>query len=97
MDSIVMAKVKRYLQERLNCDPYQCGAVVFNIRQLARVAGHTLDDRFSRAGLGAGPEARVASEIVDRSLGGGGGAATSEHHMKMATDYWVQTTPPMGM
>jgi hypothetical protein len=97
MDSIVIARVKRYLQERLTCDPYECGAVVFNIRQLARMAGHDLNERFSRAGLGAGPEARIASEIVDRALGGGGGSASSEHHMKLMTQNWVRTTPPMGM
>ena len=97
MDSIVEAKVKLYLRERLQCDPFDCGAVLFNLRKLARAGGHALDSRFARAGLGAGVEARVASEIVDRAMGGGGGAATSEHHMKLATDTWVRTTPPMGM
>ena len=97
MDSIVEAKVRLYLRQRLQCDPYDCGAVVFHVRQLARVSGHALDNRFARAGLGAGPEARIASELVDRAMGGGGGAATSEHHMRLMTDHWIRVSPPMGM
>jgi hypothetical protein len=95
MDSVAIARTKLYLRERLHIDPYNIGAIVFNMRQLARMGGHELDERFARAGLGAGPEARVAASIVDRALGGGG-TATSEHHVRLATDKWIRTTPPMG-
>ncbi|MFQ5462506.1 MAG: hypothetical protein ACE5E5_07750 [Phycisphaerae bacterium] len=97
MDSLVEAKVKHFLKDRLNYPATDCGAIMYNIRKLARAGGHALDERFARAGLGAGVEARLASEIVDRALGGGGGSASSEGHMKIAIDEWVRKTPPMGV
>ncbi len=96
MDSTAMARIKRYLIERLKCEHQNLGAIVFNMRQLARMGGHELDGRFSRAGLGAGAEARIAAEIVDRAMGGGGGSCSTENDMKLATDRWVRETPPMG-
>jgi len=96
MDSLVEAKVKRYLLDRLHYPATDCGAILHNIRKLARAGGHALDEKFARAGLGAGVEARLASEIVDRALGGGGGSASSEDHLKIAINEWVRKTPPMG-
>lgn len=97
MDSIVEAKVKLYLRQHYHMDPYNIGAIMFNVRQLARMAGHTLDGKFANAGLGAGPEARIAAAIVDRAMVGGGGAATAENDIRLATDKWVRTTKPMGL
>ena len=69
MNSIVEAEVRDYLRYRLRYDPYQCGAIMQRIRRLARMAGHDLDHRFAHAGLGAGPEARVAY-AVRKEIGG---------------------------
>ncbi len=96
MDSTAVARIKRYLVDKLRCEYYDLGAILFNMRQLARMSGYELDERFSRAGLGAGPEARIAAEIVDRSLGGGGGSCSTESELKLMTDRWVRTTRPMG-
>ncbi len=89
MDSIVEAKVKGFLQHDLEYSPYECGTIVECINALARVAGYNLDDRFGRAGPGAGPEARVASGIVDRALLGGG-AETSDYEMEEEIDRWTR-------
>jgi hypothetical protein len=97
MNSIVEEKVKGYLRNRLQYDPYKCGAVLFNMRKVARVAGHDLDYRFARAGLAAGPDANVASTIVQRAIGASGGTAVGEHVMKQTVDRWTRTTRSMGM
>jgi len=97
MNSIVEEKVKGYLRNRLKYDPYACGAILFNMRKAARVAGYELNDYFGRAGLSAGPEARVASGIVNRALGGGGGGVVSDHIMKQTLDRWIRVSPGMGM
>lgn len=97
MDSIVEAKVKGFLRNRIHVDPYDTGAVLATMRRLAQMSGHALDDRFADAGLGAGPEARVAASIVGRSLSGGGGAATAEKDIRVALDRWIRTSPAMGM
>jgi len=92
MNSIVEAKIGDYLRSRLHLGPYECGAVVYCIRNLARMAGHDLDDRFAGAGLGAGPEARVGAAIVDLALGGGG-CETSEYTIRQEVARWLWTTP----
>ncbi len=97
MNSIVEEKVKGYLRNRLQYDPHDCGAILANMRRAARVAGYVLDHRFASAGLGAGPDARVASNLVGRSIGGGGGGAVNEYLIKRTLDRWVRTTQPMGM
>lgn len=97
MNSLVQDRVRQYLQTRLQYDPFSCGAILFNMRHAAQVAGFELDHRFAHAGLSAGPDARVASGIVDRALGGGGGGVVSDPIMKSTLDRWVQTTPGMGM
>lgn len=96
MDSTAVARIKRYLIDKLRCDHQNIGAILFNMRQLAQMSGHELDERFAGAGLGAGPEARIAAEIVDRALGGGGGSCSTEHQLKLMTDRWVRETKPMG-
>ena len=96
MNSIEVAKVQAYLQYTLHYDPYQVGAIIHNIRNLARMGGHDLDHRFSHAGLGAGPEARIAAGIVELALGGGG-CETSMYTIRKEIGKWLLTTPPMGM
>jgi len=95
MNSIDEAKVRGYLQYQMHYDPYECGAILHNIRDLARIAGHELDHRFAHAGLGAGPEARVAAGIVDLALGGGG-CETSRYAINQEIGHWLRTTPPTG-
>ena len=95
MDSIVEAKVKGYLRNHIRVDYFDCGAILTKIRGLARAAGYGMDARFAQAGLGAGPEGRVAANIVERSLGGGG-AATAEKDIRGALDRWKRTSRPMG-
>jgi len=95
MDSIIEAKVKSYLRNRLHCNPNDCGAIIHKMRGLARMAGHGLNVGFGHAGLGAGPEASIASSIIARALGRGG-SATAEHAIRIAIDKWIRTSPPMG-
>jgi len=97
MDSLIEARVKRYLRNVLHRDAYECGAIFFNIRQLARHGGYAVDERFARSGLAAGPEARIAASIVDHALGGGGGSASSRYQIRTQINRWVERTPPMGM
>ncbi len=95
MNSIVEAEVRDYLCNRLHYDPYQCGAIVERIRNLARMAGHDLDARFAHAGLGAGPEARVAAGIVDLATGGGG-CETAAYTIRKEISQWLHTSPRRG-
>ena len=97
MNSLVEERVKGFLQNKLRCNPYDCGAILFKIRTAARVAGHDLDRNFGFAGLSAGPDANVGSYIVDRALGGGAGSAVDEYVLKQTLERWVRTTPQMGM
>ncbi len=97
MNSIVEEKVKLFLVNRLMRPVTECGAILFNMRSLARTAGYGLNDCFGRAGLAAGPEARVASGIVNHALGGGGGGVVSEHIMRQVLDRWVRVTPGRAM
>jgi hypothetical protein len=96
MNSIVEAKIGDYLRNVMYYDPYECGAILYNMRNLARIAGHDFDDRFAHAGLGAGPEARIAAGITDLALGGGG-CETSSYTIRMETERWLRTTPRMSM
>ncbi|MCK4660644.1 MAG: hypothetical protein KAV82_14070 [Phycisphaerae bacterium] len=96
MDSIDEAKVMGFLRYRLNYDPYEVGTIIYNMRDLARMAGHALDHRFGGAGLGAGPEARIACGIVELALGGGG-CETSMYTIRQEIARWLRTTPPKGM
>jgi hypothetical protein len=96
MNSLVEAKVKDYLIQRLRYAPHACGRVVEHMRSLARVAGYDLDERFRHASLGAGPEARVASGIVDLALGGGG-CETSEYAIRTHLNDWIRRHPVKGL
>ncbi len=95
MNSIVEAKVKDYLLNRMGRAHTECGAIMFNIKKVAMVGGHEIDTRFADAGLASGPEAFVASAIVDAALGHGGNPV-SEYVMKTTLDTWVRTTQAMG-
>ena len=95
MNSIVEAKVKDFLQYGLRCRPYDCGTIVECITGLARMAGYDVDEQFARAGLAAGPEARVASGIVDRALLGGGGEV-SDYAMQTEIKHWVRSHARKG-
>jgi len=95
MDSIVEEKIKDFLQHELHYRAYDCGTIVECINRLAQMAGHDLDERFAQAGLGAGPEARIAAGIVDRALGGGG-CETSDHAMRAEINRWVRSNPRKG-
>jgi hypothetical protein len=95
MNSIVEAKVKDYLRNRYYVNPYDCGTIVDRMNMLARAAGHDLDERFARAGMGAGPEGRIAAGIVDLATLGGGGE-TPEYTIKQHLDMWVRTNRQLG-
>jgi hypothetical protein len=96
MNAIVETKVRDHLRQVMRYSPHQAGTIVYVMRGLARVAGHELDERFARASLAAGPEARVASAIVDRALGGGG-CETSMYAIRVHTEAWLRTTGLKGM
>ena len=96
MNSVVQAKIRRYLQERLGCRPTDCGAVMFNMCNAAQMAGHDLNERFAEAGLGAGPDAAVASGIVKRAIGSGGGSPVTDEIIKTTVRRWIRTTRKVG-
>jgi len=89
MNSVVEAKIKDFLILNLKYKSTQVGAILEKIDETARMAGFDVDERFAAAGLGAGPEARVASRIVDASILGNG-TETPEYAMKKEIDDWVR-------
>jgi hypothetical protein len=93
---VIEAKVKDFLKNWLHCNPYDCGTIVECIRNQARVAGYDLNEQFAVAGLGAGPEAEVASAIVARALGCGGDAVTDYQIRKEVAD-WIRRNPRKGL
>lgn len=95
MNSITEAKVKMYLRNELRYDPYNCGTIVESMQSLARAGGFVLDARFGTAALAAGPEARVASGIVQLAMGEGG-SATSKYAIRTEIDRWLRTNPARG-
>ncbi len=96
MNSIDEAKVRGFLQYDLHYDQFQTGTVMYNMTALARAAGHEIDHRFASAGLGAGPECRVASGIISLALGGGG-CETSMYAIRTEIGRWLETTSAKGM
>lgn len=96
MDSLIEAKVNKYLQKRLNYQPHECGAVLNRMRTLARTAGFELNHRFASAGLAVGPNGRCASNIVSQALLDGCGDAVTEYEIRNKIDEWIRTTGPMG-
>ena len=96
MDSLVEAKVKDFLWNWLHYNPYDLGTIVECMRHQARVAGTDLEEDFRFAGLGAGPEGRIAAGIVDRALLGGG-CETSDYAIRMQLEEWVRKNPRKGV
>jgi len=92
MNSLVEAKVKNYLRDVMRFSPNEAGTIVGVMRDLAKIVGHDLDERFATTGLGAGPEASVAACIVDRALFGAGHAA-SNYDLRAYCDKWLRETP----
>jgi len=95
MNSVVEAKIKDFLILNLKYKSSQVGPILDKIDETAAMAGYDVDERFAAAGLGAGPEARVASRIVDASILGGG-SETPEYSMRKEIDTWLQKGKPKG-
>lgn len=93
MNSIVEARVKNFLSNWMQLSPLECGTITRQIRKLALVSGHDLDDRFAGSGLGSGPEASVASTIVDRATLGGG-CSTSDYEVRAHCNKWLRESSP---
>jgi hypothetical protein len=91
MNAIVETRVRDFLKQDMHYDLNEAGTITYVIRQVARVAGYDVDERFAAASLAAGPEGRVASAIVSRALGGGG-CDTSMYTIRIHTDHWLRTT-----
>ena len=96
MDSVVAARVRTYLEKKLHRDVYECGTILRVMRSVAQVGGFDVDRRFAGAGLAAGPDARIAADIVGRAMCGSSGAATSEWAIKTTLDRWVERNPTAG-
>lgn len=95
MNLLVESRIRRFLTERLRVKYMDCGAIMFNVRNMCRVSGFPMDLSFGEAGLAAGPESRVASMLVNRA-NLRTGDATSEYVVKAKLDEWIRKTPPMG-
>ena len=90
MNSLAEAKIQDFLIHWLHYRPYDCGTALECMRSLARMAGYdALDENFAQAGLGAGPDAHIASSITDRALGGGG-TETTDYAMRMEINDWLR-------
>jgi len=87
-------RLKQYLNRHFHLDPNERAAVVLKMRALARAGGHVLDAKFAQSGLGAGPEARIASAIVARVLGTSG-SATDENEIRLYLNKWIRESPPV--
>ncbi len=92
MNSIVEARLKDYLKNQLKYRVTEVGTIIGHMTTLARMSGHELDERFAEAGLGAGPEARVAAGILSLALGMG--AETPESTIRQEIRNWLRTNPP---
>ena len=95
MDSLVQSRIRRFLRERLYVDYHNTGAVMFNVRKLARTSAYALDHTFGESGLASGPESRVACMLVNRAFGRTGDG-TSLYVVKKKIEEWIRLTPPMG-
>lgn len=96
MNSVFEARILDYLRQELKCEYYDTGTILECMRSQARMAGHELDERFAFAGLGAGPEARVASRIATRAMCGGAGFETADYAMSKEIAYWLIKHPRVG-
>ncbi len=95
MDSLVQSRIRRFLRERLYVNYHDTGAIMFNLRKLARTSAYALDHSFGESGLASGPESRVACMLVNRAFGRSGDG-TSLYEVKKKIDEWIRLTPPMG-
>jgi hypothetical protein len=89
VNSQIEAQVRMLLQTELDCTPSDSNVIVDLMRMQARKSGYELDARFAHAGLGAGPEARIASRIVNRAMFGGGDE-TAEYSIEAAVRDWLR-------
>jgi hypothetical protein len=96
MNSICEAKIRDYLVYDLRYRPVECGAILGQITDQARMAGFDVDERFALAGLGAGPEARIASRIVGRALGEHGDEIP-EYAIRKEIEGWLHKTPQRSL
>ncbi len=95
MNSIVEQDIRTYLTTYLKFPQEDCGTVLNCMTHQARAAGFDLDTRFAGASLSAGPEARVASQIVSRATGGAGIEASEDSIRKQIGD-WIRRNPRKG-
>lgn len=93
MNAVVLARLKTYLGHYLHYQPYEANAIVSKVRALARTAGHDIDFRFANAGLGAGPEGRLASRLITYSLVGSHGTETTEYEVRKQIHLWLLKKP----
>jgi hypothetical protein len=93
MNAIAEARVRNYLISDLHYSPLQAGTIIFNMRALAKAGGHDLDEEFGFAGLGAGPEARVASGIMRVAQTSHSEWETPEYNIKKEINLWLLKTP----
>ena len=93
MDSLVEAKVRDYLINRLHIRPVEAPTILQCMRDLARVRGFEVDERFGELGTAdtAGPEAQVAAALVQRALGKGG-TETSDFDVRKQIEQWLSRT-----
>jgi len=91
MEPLAEEYVRMFLRTQFHLDLSQVNVVLTRMASAARVGGYDLDDRFATAGLGAGPEARVAAAIVGRSLVGvGGGDAIDKAEIRDTLARWLR-------
>ena len=95
MDSIAEGKLSDLLRNWLHYNPYDCGTILEQMTAVARSAGFDLDTRFAEAGLGAGPEAHIASRLLARALLAGGDEV-SEYAIRKEISKWLREHPRKG-
>ena len=96
MNAVVLARLKTYLEHYLHYLPDESNAIVSKVRALALMAGHDIDFRFATAGLGAGPEARVASRLITYALVGSHGTETTEYEIRRQVERWLLAKPALA-
>jgi hypothetical protein len=96
MNAIVEGEIGGFLVNTLHVAHYDVGTVLECMREVAGAGGFELDERFAVAGLGGGPEARVASRIVNYALGLGG-TETPEDAIRAQIRAWIRSRPQKGM
>lgn len=93
MEPLAEEYVRMFLRATFHLDLPQVKVVLTRLTSAAQVGGFDLDERFAGAGLGAGPEARVAAAIVGHSqVGLGGGGAVDKAEMRDTISRWLRTS-----